>query len=175
MFLSKKSAGLFVFLLIGSLGVWGCASLQKAIVPQNQSVTFETSIQLLDKSGKESTSFTAGDPVTMVVTVTNVSTSSQEVYYSSAHQFDFWVMNPSGQTVWQWSADKAFTQMVSAPFQIIPGQSLSFTTVWNQKGNDGSESGPGQYLAKGRVAFAPSAELSIASFDSSLLSFTIIR
>jgi hypothetical protein len=71
----------------------------------------------------------SGD-VTLTFTVKNSSADPVKVVYPSSQRYDFSVADSAtGQTVWTWSANKSFAQVLGE--ETIPGGgSLTFTEKW---------------------------------------------
>jgi hypothetical protein len=90
-------------------------------------------------------SYAAGAPVSMTLTVTNPSRSAVTLQFSSAQKYDF-VVRQGGQVVWNWAADRMFTQALTS-LTLAPGERKLFTETWKQQGNNGQPVPSGSYQA----------------------------
>ena len=84
------------------------------------------------------------DSVGFALHVTNSGTQPLVLEFSSTQRYDFQVQNASGQTVWTWSADKLFGQMMGSE-TIGAGESREYRGSWAA----GSQTGT--FVAVGRV------------------------
>lgn len=78
--------------------------------------------------------------------VTNVGDEPLRVRFPTSQQFDIIVQNPEGTSLWSWSADRAFLQMV-CDRELLPGESTVYEVHWDGRLNDGSHFSGGRYLA----------------------------
>jgi hypothetical protein len=96
----------------------------------------------------------AGEPVALELTVRNRTDTDVVVEFDSSHQFDFVVVDAGSSRVrWRWSTGKAFTQ-ATTELEFAPGQTRTFTTTWNQVGDDGQAVAAGDYEARGVLLFS---------------------
>jgi hypothetical protein len=93
----------------------------------------------------DKTSYTAGAPVALTLTVTNGSRSPVTLEFSSGQKVDFEVRR-GGQAVWRWSADRMFTQALTS-LTLAPGERKVFTETWKQQDNNGQPVPAGSYEA----------------------------
>ena len=63
-----------------------------------------------------------------VLQVTNTTDSVVELTFPSSQSFDFSVMQ-DGRTLWTWSADRSFAQMMRSE-RVAPGETLSYDAGW---------------------------------------------
>lgn len=67
----------------------------------------------------------AGTPITFGITVSNEGAAPVTIDFSDGQRFDFEVFD-GGRSVWRWSADMAFIQMIGQE-TVRPGAPLSWT------------------------------------------------
>ncbi len=85
-----------------------------------------------------------GEPLSIALSVINVSERQVERTYYSGQRYDFIVLDDTGNVVWRWSRDMAFTQaIIEVAFE--PGQKVTYSEVWNQKTDSGEQVEPGTY------------------------------
>ncbi|MBI3792590.1 MAG: hypothetical protein HY275_17140 [Gemmatimonadetes bacterium] len=89
---------------------------------------------------------TTAPVVTFMLELTNRTGKVIELQFPSAQTHDFAVLDPSGRTVWKWSGDRMFTQVISTE-TIAKNAQLTFTEEWR-------DAKPGAYTL---VATATSA------------------
>jgi hypothetical protein len=79
----------------------------------------------------------AGGEVVMRFRVANPTDEAVTFEFPSGQRYDFTAVDPSGQVLWSWSADKAFT----AAFEYTtlgPGEAMEFEERWSPEGVGGS-------------------------------------
>ncbi len=81
------------------------------------------------------------------LTVTNASSQSQTLDFSSGRQSDFEILDSNGRVVAAWSDDKFFTQALTR-MTFAPGESKRFTGSIPLKGRDGLQLN-GSYTVRG--------------------------
>jgi hypothetical protein len=84
------------------------------------------------------------EAVRFSLNLTNAGTAAVVLEFASSQRYDFVVEDPSGETVWVWSADRSFAQMVGAD-TLAAGETVEYEAVWT------SGRRPGRYVAVGRV------------------------
>ncbi len=87
--------------------------------------------------------FQSGEPIAIVMSVTNTGTAPLSVTMTSAQQYEVTVRQ-RGALIWQWSHDKAFAQVVRDT-ELAPGGTLSFQVTWDQRDLQGRRVEPGPY------------------------------
>ncbi len=87
--------------------------------------------------------FPAGEPVVIVLSVTNTGAVPLNLTMTSAQQYEVTVRQ-RGALIWQWSHDKAFAQVVRDT-ELTPGGTLSFQVSWDQRDLQGRRVEPGPY------------------------------
>jgi hypothetical protein len=83
-----------------------------------------------------------GDSVRLTLHITNVTSGPIALEFSSGQRYDFAVSEPGGRSVWRWSADRSFMQMMSAD-TLRPGESRQYTETWH------GTQGDAEYVATG--------------------------
>ena len=80
------------------------------------------------------------------ITFQVVNTSSKAVIYnfSTGQRFDVTATNAAGTAVWNWAANKRFSQNL-ASLSLPPGKSLTYRVVWNGRDLSGHPVPPGPY------------------------------
>jgi hypothetical protein len=116
--------------------------------------TFVTDLVLKNAAGQVREEFAAGEAITFELTVRNRTNTDVIVEFASGHQFDFVVVDAGSSRVrWLWSRGKAFTQALTE-VDFAREQTRTFTTTWNQVGDDGQAVLPGNYEARGVLLFS---------------------
>jgi hypothetical protein len=95
------------------------------------------------------------DGLTFEVTFKNTGTREVTANFSSAQTFDIAVADVLGRTIWIWSHDFCFAQVMMS-ITLAPGESRTEPASWNLKGNDGRPVVPGSYKARARLTNYPS-------------------
>jgi hypothetical protein len=90
---------------------------------------------------------TGDDAVRLTLHVTNTTGAPIALGFSSGQRYDFQVTEVGdggtvGETVWTWSADKAFLQAVGSE-TLAPNASLSYSETWSAGGRQGEFVGIG--------------------------------
>lgn len=116
-------------------GAPGSAISPRIILPKRASgqVSVDTAVHAL------------GTPVQITFVVKNNGSSPIHYTFPSAQQFDVTITsNADKRTVWQFSHNKLFNQMVTK-LALDPGQSRTYTVTWPQVDNNGMRVPPGSY------------------------------
>ena len=90
--------------------------------------------------------------------VTNTGEEPTEFTFPSSQRFDFQVRTMEGESVWTWSADKAFLQAISHA-TLAPGETWEFAAEW-ESGNR-----TGRYQVVGMVTAEEHDVRQSAAFD----------
>lgn len=89
-----------------------------------------TSEQPMTTTGIEArVDVTTSPTVTFMLELTNRSGKMMELQFPSAQTHDFAVLDESGKRVWQWSAERMFTQVISTA-TLSKNAQLTFTEEW---------------------------------------------
>jgi hypothetical protein len=87
------------------------------------------------------------EALTFLIELTNEGSSPVTLQFGSTQIYDIEVSTSAGATVWNWSHDKAFAQVLCS-LDLNPGQSQSYQGQWDFKTNDGSHVPRGTYTAR---------------------------
>jgi hypothetical protein len=77
-----------------------------------------------------------GGRVTLRLRVANGSDAPVTLDFPSGQRYDFTAIAPSGETLWSWSADKAFPQAFGS-ITLQPGAALEYEAQWEPDGVTG--------------------------------------
>lgn len=88
-------------------------------------------------------------PVEMSLAVTNPGDTPVTRRYNSGQSYDFIVRNQSDAIVWQWSFGMAFTEAIEHR-TWAPGETVTYSAVWNQVSNGGNQAPAGPHTVTGR-------------------------
>jgi hypothetical protein len=86
----------------------------------------------------------AGDTVHLHLQVSNAADTAIVLTFPSTQRYDFGVETESGESVWRWSADRMFGQVLGEE-RLESGASLSYREVWPSVGRSG------RFVAVGQV------------------------
>jgi hypothetical protein len=89
------------------------------------------------------------DSVELILHATNPTSKPVTLEFNSGQRYDFLILDAGGRTVWQWSSDRMFAQMVGSEV-LAPGKGLQYRAVWNPAGKRGSFVGVGRLTVRGR-------------------------
>ena len=99
-----------------------------------------------------------GSDVTFTFTVTNTKSTSVDVQFMDAQQFDIRVWNDAGTQVWRWASDKGFTQS-PVTRTLGPGESATYVEHWTPPAS-------GSYRAMAYLTSTSHAAVGFASFSA---------
>jgi hypothetical protein len=117
---------LAVALLVVASIVYACSPRSHAA----ERTARHASEQPMSQNGIEArVDVTTAPVVTFMLELTNKSGKVMELQFPSAQTHDFAVVNAAGQTVWQWSHDRMFTQVLSTETIAKNGQ-ITFSEEW---------------------------------------------
>ena len=108
----------------------------------------ECNVSVGDSDGAQT--FRDDEPVTLVLTVHNVSDAPRSLALPSAQTFEFAVTSADGAEVWRWSQGRMFAQMLTE-LSLAPGESRRFEARWDRTRPDGTRAGPGEYRVVGSI------------------------
>ena len=139
--------------------------------------TFVATLQLQDIQGNVTDTFSRGESVQMILTVRNRRDTTESVDFTDSRTSDFVVVRGNSDTVvWQLSKESAAPSPIPGTLQFAPGESMTFTTTWNQTDSDSDEQvRNGTYEARGVLVFDgfDSSPLRASQLGSPLERFTI--
>jgi hypothetical protein len=81
--------------------------------------------------------------------VTNASAQPVSFTFPTSQRFDFFVETAAGEPLWQWSADRAFLQVITEA-TLEPGETWTMDAAWEHGGRSGSFVGVGRLVAGDR-------------------------
>lgn len=113
---------------------------QSKEAPQTQDKTsniVETTLVLVDQ----------GKVLRLDFSLKNISDKELSLLFGSGHQYDIFITDVAGQEVYNWAADKSFTQALIEK-NLPQGQELSFTEEWDYTDDNGERLSPGKYSVK---------------------------
>jgi hypothetical protein len=87
----------------------------------------------------------------------NVGQEEATLGFVDGQFFEIDVTDQSGNLVWRWSRDKAFTDALWS-LKLGPGESYKQDTDWDLIGNDGKPPAPGAYKARFIITSSPRDE-----------------
>jgi len=88
--------------------------------------------------------YRAGEPIELILKVTNRSKEPKALEFSSSQRYDFEIADSRGAKVWQWSADRMFAQMLGTE-RLAPGESREYRERFS------GSLAPGTYRVTGRI------------------------
>lgn len=117
--------------------------------------TFVATLQLQDTQGNVTDSFQRQELVQMILTVRNRRDTTETINFTDTRTSDFVVVRANTDTVvWQLSKESAAPSPRPGTLQFAPGESMTFTTTWNQTDSDrGDQVRTGTYEARGVLVF----------------------
>ena len=85
-----------------------------------------------------------GDPIQLILKVTNRSSRDTALQFSSGQRYDFQITDSTGRTLWTWSADRSFMQVLGSE-RLTAGEAREHREQFT------GELAPGKYLATGSI------------------------
>lgn len=139
--------------------------------------TFVATLQLQDLQGNVTDTFSRGESVQMILTVRNRRDTTQTVDFTDTRTSDFVVVRENSTSIlWQLSKESAAPSPTPGTLEFAPGESMTFTTTWNQTDSSSdSQVRTGTYEARGVLVFSgfDSNPLRASQVGSPLERFTI--
>jgi Intracellular proteinase inhibitor len=115
--------------------------------------SFVAHLELQDLNGEITDTFERRDQITLVLTVRNRLDSAASAEFPSTRTSDFVVVRENTEdVVWQWSDDKAFSQ-IPTTLDFLPGETKTFTVTWDQTSSAGVQVSSGTYEARGVLVY----------------------
>jgi len=78
-----------------------------------------------------------GEPVSITLVKTNISSSPRTLTYTTGQRYDFEAVRTDGRVVWRWSQGRVFTQQTGT-VTLQPGENQVFTATWDQRNQQGN-------------------------------------
>jgi hypothetical protein len=91
----------------------------------------------------------ASEGVRLVFHVTNASAEPVSFTFPTSQRYDFYVEDDTGERLWQWSADRAFLQVITEA-TLEPGETWTMDAAWQHGGRSGTFVGVGRLVAADR-------------------------
>jgi hypothetical protein len=139
--------------------------------------TFVATLQLQDIQGNVTDTFSRGESVQMILTVRNRRDTAQSIDFPDSRTSDFVVVRANtDNVVWQLSKESAAPAPTPGTLEFAPGETMTFTTTWNQTDSDSDDQvRTGTYEARGVLVFDgfDGSPLRASQRGSPLESFTI--
>ena len=132
---------------MAALGVAACGAGAGGALPGESSLTTTLAT--------DRAAYASGQPVGLILTVTNAGGAPVTLRFTSGQRYDFTIGPAGGDPVWRWSAGRAFIQMLGEE-RVSPGSRLEFRERY------GGVLEPGRYRATG-VVTAMDRQLEVAA------------
>lgn len=128
---------LFLFLLVT---ISGCKNTSQ----NTQTTPFVTTLSIANQAGMPTTTFTQGEPISFIISLTNASLSTQEVETGGCSpRMEIYNNNLI------YDSGEMCLAILPTPSTILPGQTITAPTQWNQKDNNDQQVPFGFYSAVG--------------------------
>jgi hypothetical protein len=137
---------------------------------------FVTALTVQDAGSQITDVFERGEQIQLVMTVRNELETSAVVQFPSSRTSDFVVVRAgTADVVWQWSENQPPFLPTPSELQFAPGETKTFTQIWNQVGRTGLQVRTGTYEARGVLVFSgfDADPLQENQLGSALARFTI--
>lgn len=135
-------------LTISACGATGSGNEDRAVTGEPGPVASEKGQDWEISLTTDKKKYRVGEGVPLALTLTNLADTSLELTFPSAQTHDFLISNDRGQTVWQWSAGRAFAQALTER-TLVAGGSLKRDASWDGRDNQGKLATAGQYEVEG--------------------------
>jgi len=108
--------------------------------------------------------FKIGEPVSFAMKLRNTGDKAQAIQFFSGQRFDVSVQNAAGQTVWNWAANKRFSQSLSK-LSLAPGEETAFEASWDGRALPDFAITPGTYSVHAQLTGRPALEAAPVSVE----------
>jgi len=98
-----------------------------------------------------------GEPIAFSMKLRNTGDKAQVVRFFSGQRFDVWIQKAGEEIVWNWAANKRFSQSLSKQ-TLAPNGSLDFEAKWDGHALPTSQITPGTYIIHAFLMSAPRIE-----------------
>lgn len=92
----------------------------------------------------------SGQPVRLTFQVVNTSGKPVTYNFSTGQRFSITATNTAGMVVWNWAANKRFSQNLSS-LSLPPGKSFVYHAAWNGRDLSGHPVPPGAYVLQAHL------------------------
>jgi hypothetical protein len=139
----RSRTGLLVWLafFVASAAAGSACSSERDDVTTNPQVDVSVTSDM--------SAYASGEPITITLEVTNRTAAPLTFEFSSGQRYDFVIHDEAGETVWRWSRDKAFMQMLGQE-TVAPGSALTYVEVFQGELLPGSYTVIGDLVATNR-------------------------
>lgn len=90
--------------------------------------------------------YAIGEPIEFSMVARNRSSQVQTIEFPSGQDFDLVVRTMAGADVWRYSTSRSFVQVIRT-VTLQPGESVRFSSTWDQRTDTGQQVSPGVYRA----------------------------
>jgi len=97
--------------------------------------------------------YAQGEPISLVLTVTNSGSHIISLSFPSSQIYDF-VVRRQGKEIWRWSGDRMFAAVLTE-LKLNPGESRTYPESWSQVDEEGKQVTAGSYELTGMVVSKP--------------------
>lgn len=104
-----------------------------------------------DELASSLTVLVGGAVVELEYRVTNRTGTVMELEFPSSQRYDFVIRTPGGETVWSWSANRSFLQVLGEE-RLEPGETLEYSATWDPGGRSGVYEAVGYLTTRERRA-----------------------
>ncbi|RYG68699.1 hypothetical protein EON80_11115 [bacterium] len=98
--------------------------------------------------------YKVGEDVKVDFTLTNNPSKATTYNFRSGQNYDVFVKNAAGESVWNWSANMRFI-MISRPITLAAGEKRNFSVQWSGQALPDHEITPGKYTVQAVYASDP--------------------
>lgn len=102
----------------------------------NPASDFDVSLKITDKFEQTSTSFSQGEEINLILSITNISSETKTLEFSTTQLYDFVIVTSEDAEVWRWSDSMGFSQTLTS-YDLGPEESKVFTVTWDRVLSDG--------------------------------------
>ena len=85
-----------------------------------------------------------GEPIELILKMTNRSSGDTTLQFSSGQRYDFQIADSTGRTMWTWSADRSFMQVIGSE-RLTAGETREHREQFTGR------LPPGKYAATGSI------------------------
>lgn len=146
--------------VLGMLAVClGASSKSCRIIQDNirnrDDLDFATALTIQDAGGQITDTFERNDQIQLVMTVRNELDTTATVEFPTARTSDFVIVRDgTAEVVWQWSENQPPFAQTPSELTFAPGETKTFTAIWNQRSNADVLVRTGTYQARGVLVFS---------------------
>lgn len=105
-------------------------------------------LQLTIESDKPT--YRRGEPIELILKLTNRTSRDTALQFSSGQRYDFQIADSTGKTMWTWSADRSFMQVLGSE-RLTAGETREHREQFT------GQLPPGKYAATGSITVLRSA------------------